>query len=964
MILSSLLASLVSLDANYLTQQAGYPWLTVLFFNGISGFVCAVIAWAVQLLLAFGKAGYPPGFLGGTGWLYLAGSPHSRPWLVLNGVLAAVQVACAFSALSLLTLAEANIIMFTSPAFTSVLACVLLKQKFKKHDLVVTIACVVGVVLVESPWQAPPSGPRSVGDTVLGLFFALVFALTLSANCILANSKLREEALCTISLYVFGTISLSAWVTFPLLDNTVLYSPTEANNLAIFPLLAIGIAFLGFQYLRTFAFQTSKGAAAVANLLYTEIMFALTWNTAILDEPVNYWNIIGAVVIAGGAFVTTWLQDREARRVAAGATGADDEMAINNINDITSIVRSSRLMSFSNVGDMLLDSSSVKVREEGRAAGASPSTSVGSRDTAGQPTCAMSLMFALPCFGFGFGLFTCVSSIDGNIGASGEHRAHTAVTVLLLVLNLLVEPLCWAARRCKEQWTELQWASVQPVLDCRQPLRRVTVYEACLSLICALVLLQRSPLVPMRWRREVREWSPVELYRLRTAIFVMNNHTTQQGRIIYGPKFISMSQLVIQHAVAVLDPRGDQGHSNWSPDEPQPCFYTFHQTLLFAIESSINAVDPRIGTLPYWDTELDSPGGAYYGTSMSIYNIVGASVGSKAHNYGVVDGVMAHATVARYPEEGAAEPEVTDGARRLVPQKPQGWLRAHDLAPGSNDTWLIQRYEPENAEQSLILIPGGNASTTTPHFPASVTDASRLSSAVVMTKQMILTCRGTMELAKARKAAGQLNINTYTACMDFGTFDMHQASMPCPPGNEAQPRASLQWQQGQCQQLWQHSQAHFRIGGQSKVGLNITHPGWEASWVYDGDFIDLATSPNDALVFILWHTNMMRHFLRWQQQAVLVDPMLPRRNWDYPLSRNEYSGLNPGCELHHTINSVMPMVEGVFPRPPSNPDGYTHYDALYWTSPGMGQVVDYIEHDLTGDWSSIEATVNHEQVKQ
>ena len=38
------------------------------------------------------------------------------------------------------------------------------------------------------------------------------------------------------------------------------------------------------------------------------------------------------------------------------------------------------------------------------------------------------------------------------------------------------------------------------------------------------------------------------------------------------------------HAVAVLDPRLDQGHSNWSPDEPQPAFFSFHMSILAAFE--------------------------------------------------------------------------------------------------------------------------------------------------------------------------------------------------------------------------------------------------------------------------------------------------------------------------------------------------------------------------------------------
>jgi len=106
----------------------------------------------------------------------------------------------------------------------------------------------------------------------------------------------------------------------------------------------------------------------------------------------------------------------------------------------------------------------------------------------------------------------------------------------------------------------------------------------------------------------------------------------------------------------------------------------------------------------------------------------------------------------------------------------------------------------------------------------------------------------------------------------------------------------------------------------------------------------------------------MRHFLRWQQLALQQDAEMVKTMWGFPTSRGDYSALNDGNGLHDTINSKLPFKDGLFPEPPTNPDGYTHYDALRWHSPGMDQLVDYVEDAQQGDWSAAAAAVNQQQL--
>ena len=116
------------------------------------------------------------------------------------------------------------------------------------------------------------------------------------------------------------------------------------------------------------------------------------------------------------------------------------------------------------------------------------------------------------------------------------------------------------------------------------------------------------------------------------------------------------------------------------------------------------------------------------------------------------------------------------------------------------------------------------------HYPTGYTNQT---DDVVMTPDMILTCRGTARVARARKEAGLLNVNNYLACMDYGTYNM-MPNRSCAPGHLPNNRSELQWQKAQCQQLWQHSQGHFKIGGQSAKGLTPSQaPNWLSTWPYD-----------------------------------------------------------------------------------------------------------------------------------
>ena len=77
-----------------------------------------------------------------------------------------------------------------------------------------------------------------------------------------------------------------------------------------------------------------------------------------------------------------------------------------------------------------------------------------------------------------------------------------------------------------------------------------------------------------RLRREIRALSPLQWSRVVRAFKIAKALTTAEGRRTYGPAFVSYDDMVLKHARAALDNRGDQAH--WGP-----IFPVFHRLFNF-----------------------------------------------------------------------------------------------------------------------------------------------------------------------------------------------------------------------------------------------------------------------------------------------------------------------------------------------------------------------------------------------
>jgi len=111
---------------------------------------------------------------------------------------------------------------------------------------------------------------------------------------------------------------------------------------------------------------------------------------------------------------------------------------------------------------------------------------------------------------------------------------------------------------------------------------------------------------------------------------------TWEGQAKYGKDFFNYNDLLLEHAVATLDPRGDLGHNGQH-------LLVYHKMFVLKFENSMLAVDPEILGVPYWDLR-DDPYEAVFGSGeLEFGSVVGTG-----ELYDVVDGAFANWHVAPY----------------------------------------------------------------------------------------------------------------------------------------------------------------------------------------------------------------------------------------------------------------------------------------------------------------------------
>ncbi|XP_014164574.1 solute carrier family 35 member G1 [Geospiza fortis] len=242
---------------------------------------------------------YKTGFLGPKG---------KRIFLFFRGFLGSTAMVLLYYAYQVMPLADATVITFTSPVFTSLLAWIFLKEKYSLWDVLFTLFAVTGVILIARPpflFGSHVAGIEgSYSDHLKGTIAAIASTLS-AASTIVILRKVGKSVHYFLSIWYYAVIGLIGCIIALFVLNE--WRLPHCGRDRVF-LILIGLLGLGGQIFLTKALQIEK-AGPVSIMRTMDVVFAFILQVLFLNHIPTWWTVGGALCVvasSSGTAIRKW----------------------------------------------------------------------------------------------------------------------------------------------------------------------------------------------------------------------------------------------------------------------------------------------------------------------------------------------------------------------------------------------------------------------------------------------------------------------------------------------------------------------------------------------------------------------------------------------------------------------------------------------------------------------------------
>jgi RarD protein len=183
-----------------------------------------------------------------------------------------------------------------APIFVILASPLVLKEKLTARKLICVGVALVGMLLVSGLFGKSEAGSEPLLGVALGLGAAVLYA-----TVILLNKKLKDISSHNRTFVQLGTAALVV------LPYTLIAENVEFNKLTptvVLLLACVGILHTGVAYLAYFGAMKSLPAQTVAIFSYVDPAVALLLSPILLGQFMDIPQLIGAMLILAGAFVS------------------------------------------------------------------------------------------------------------------------------------------------------------------------------------------------------------------------------------------------------------------------------------------------------------------------------------------------------------------------------------------------------------------------------------------------------------------------------------------------------------------------------------------------------------------------------------------------------------------------------------------------------------------------------------
>ncbi|XP_052568844.1 solute carrier family 35 member G1 [Peromyscus californicus insignis] len=237
------------------------------------------------------------------------GPKGQRLFLLLRGVFGSSAMILMYYAFQTTSLADATVIAFSCPVFTSIFAWIFLKEKYSLWDAFFTLFAFVGVILIVRPpflFGSDTGMRESYSEHIKGTFAAIGHAV-LAAMTLVILRKMGKSVDYFLSIWYYVILGLPECIIilFVIGEWSLPYCGLDRLFLIL-----IGLLGLGGQIFITKAVQIEK-AGLVAIMKTMDIVFAFIFQIAFFDNMPTWWTVGGALCVVAsttGATIRRWVQ--------------------------------------------------------------------------------------------------------------------------------------------------------------------------------------------------------------------------------------------------------------------------------------------------------------------------------------------------------------------------------------------------------------------------------------------------------------------------------------------------------------------------------------------------------------------------------------------------------------------------------------------------------------------------------
>ena len=205
---------------------------------------------------------------------------------------------CYFTAITMMSLSAAAILLYTSPIWIMLLSVLFFHEKLNQRKILALVLAFAGCVLV--------SGISGSGISLIGLLVGLGSGIGYGLYSILGTVALRKYSPYTVTTYTFLFAAAGSWLICNPADMISKFSsaPDPAYLLFFCCLTALVTAVVPFLAY-TLGLQTVE--ASKAGIIATiEPMVATLIGIAFFSEPLTVFSGLGILLILGAVILLNW----------------------------------------------------------------------------------------------------------------------------------------------------------------------------------------------------------------------------------------------------------------------------------------------------------------------------------------------------------------------------------------------------------------------------------------------------------------------------------------------------------------------------------------------------------------------------------------------------------------------------------------------------------------------------------